>query len=77
MLLAIRTPLGVIVHTGDWKIDPDPLLGEVTDSAAHPASWATKACWRWSAIPPMRWCRAIPARKPQVRESLTAADRHV
>lgn len=32
--LAIRTPLGVILHTGDWKIDPDPLLGEVTDVAA-------------------------------------------
>ena len=30
--LAIRTPLGVILHTGDWKIDPDPVLGEVTDS---------------------------------------------
>ena len=29
--LAIRTPLGVVVHTGDWKIDPDPLLGERTD----------------------------------------------
>ncbi|HTT99937.1 MAG TPA: ribonuclease J [Rhizomicrobium sp.] len=29
--LAIRTPLGVVVHTGDWKIDPDPMLGEVTD----------------------------------------------
>jgi ribonuclease J len=32
--LAIRTPLGTIVHTGDWKIDPDPLVGEVTDTAA-------------------------------------------
>lgn len=32
--LAIRTPLGVILHTGDWKIDPDPLLGEVTDVEA-------------------------------------------
>jgi ribonuclease J len=32
--LAIRTPLGTIVHTGDWKIDPDPLIGEVTDEAA-------------------------------------------
>src|SRR6266566_7136934 len=32
--LAIRTPLGTIVHTGDWKIDPDPLLGEVTDEKA-------------------------------------------
>ena len=33
-LLAIRTPLGLIAHTGDWKIDPDPVLGEVTDSDA-------------------------------------------
>ncbi|HEX4301756.1 MAG TPA: ribonuclease J [Rhizomicrobium sp.] len=32
--LAIRTPLGVVVHTGDWKIDPEPMLGEVTDVAA-------------------------------------------
>ncbi len=31
--LAIRTPLGNILHTGDWKIDPDPLLGEATDIA--------------------------------------------
>ncbi|HKD22698.1 MAG TPA: ribonuclease J [Rhizomicrobium sp.] len=29
--LGIRTPLGTVVHTGDWKLDPDPLLGEVTD----------------------------------------------
>jgi len=29
--LAIRTPLGTILHTGDWKIDPDPMLGDVTD----------------------------------------------
>lgn len=32
--LAIRTPLGTILHTGDWKIDPDPLVGPVTDSEA-------------------------------------------
>lgn len=30
--LIIRTPLGTIFHTGDWKIDPDPVLGEVTDA---------------------------------------------
>jgi ribonuclease J len=29
--VAITTPLGVILHTGDWKIDPDPLLGAPTD----------------------------------------------
>ncbi len=32
--LAIRTPLGTILHTGDWKIDPDPVLGGVTDEDA-------------------------------------------
>jgi ribonuclease J len=31
--LAIRTRLGTVFHTGDWKIDPEPLLGEVTDEA--------------------------------------------
>ncbi len=31
--LAIRTPLGMIWHTGDWKIDPDPLIGDTTDEA--------------------------------------------
>ena len=29
--LAIKTPLGTVVHTGDWKIDPHPLLGENID----------------------------------------------
>lgn len=31
--LAIRTPLGLVMHTGDWKIDPDPLIGDLTDEA--------------------------------------------
>src|ERR1700754_1107982 len=31
--LAIRTPLGTVLHTGDWKIDPDPLIGEDVDQA--------------------------------------------
>lgn len=31
--LAIRTPLGTVVHTGDWKIDPTPLIGAPTDRA--------------------------------------------
>jgi ribonuclease J len=29
--LIIRTALGTVLHTGDWKIDPDPLIGPPTD----------------------------------------------
>jgi ribonuclease J len=29
--LAIRTPLGLVVHTGDWKLDPGPIIGQPTD----------------------------------------------
>lgn len=29
--LAIRTTAGLIVHTGDWKIDPTPITGKPTD----------------------------------------------
>ncbi len=32
--VVIRTPAGTIFHTGDWKLDPDPLVGETTDEAA-------------------------------------------
>ncbi|NWG54520.1 MAG: ribonuclease J [Hydrogenophilaceae bacterium] len=32
--VAIRTPLGLVWHTGDWKIDPDPMIGETTDVAS-------------------------------------------
>jgi len=31
--LAIRTPAGTVVHTGDWKIDPTPIVGGPTDAA--------------------------------------------
>ncbi len=31
--LAIRTPLGTVVHSGDWKLDPTPVVGLPTDEA--------------------------------------------
>src|SRR3984893_17150228 len=31
--LIIRTPVGVVLHTGDWKLDPTPTLGPPTDEA--------------------------------------------
>ena len=32
--VAIRTPHGLVLHTGDWKLDPEPLIGLPTDEAA-------------------------------------------
>ncbi len=32
--LVIRTPAGTVLHTGDWKLDPDPLVGDNFDEAA-------------------------------------------
>jgi ribonuclease J len=32
--VAIRTGAGTIMHTGDWKFDPNPVLGEVSDMDA-------------------------------------------
>lgn len=29
--LAIRTAAGLVVHTGDWKFDPDPVVGRLPD----------------------------------------------
>ena len=33
MSLAITTPAGTVIHTGDWKIDPAPAIGPKTDEA--------------------------------------------
>ncbi|MDA1100671.1 MAG: ribonuclease J [Proteobacteria bacterium] len=32
--LAIRTSAGLVLHTGDWKLDPDPLVGPRSDEDA-------------------------------------------
>ena len=29
--LSIKTPVGIILHTGDWKCDPNPLIGKKID----------------------------------------------
>jgi ribonuclease J len=31
--VVVRTPLGNVLHTGDWKFDPDPLVGPTADEA--------------------------------------------
>jgi ribonuclease J len=30
--MVIHTPVGKVLHTGDWKLDPDPLVGDDYDS---------------------------------------------
>ncbi len=32
--LAVTTPAGTVLHTGDWKLDPDPLVGDAADEKA-------------------------------------------
>lgn len=32
--LVIRTSAGTVLHTGDWKLDPDPRVGRTTDEEA-------------------------------------------
>ena len=32
--VVIETPLGKVLHTGDWKLDPSPLIGNATDIKA-------------------------------------------
>lgn len=32
--VVIRTSAGTLLHTGDWKLDPEPLVGPVADEAA-------------------------------------------
>lgn len=31
--IAIRTSAGLVLHTGDWKLDPTPVVGHVTNEA--------------------------------------------
>lgn len=32
--VVIRTGAGTVLHTGDWKLDPEPLVGDTADEAA-------------------------------------------
>jgi ribonuclease J len=69
--LAIRTPLGVVVHTGDWKIDPDPMMGETTNIAAltklGDEGVLATVCDSTNALVP-----GVSGSEAKVREALTA-----
>ena len=37
--LVIKTPDSSIFHSGDWKIDNDPVVGEIFDKEKYQASY--------------------------------------
>ena len=65
--LAIRTPAGIVLHTGDWKIDPTPILGPPTDQAQIDRARRRGRAGARSAIPPMRCAKAARRRNPTWR----------
>ena len=68
--LAIRTPLGLVLHSGDWKLDATPLLGAATDQdrlIALGEEGVAALIW----ISPTRFGRdAPPPRNPHVARTL-------
>ncbi len=60
--LVLRTPYGTVLHTGDWKLDPEPMVGP-PPTRPPSSGWGARACWPWCATAPTRWWRATPARR--------------
>jgi len=66
--LAIETPVGIVIHTGDFKIDLSPLDGKPLTCTPSPST-ASAACWRCCRIPPTWSARAT---RPANRQCVPA-----
>ncbi len=60
--LVLRTPFGPVFHTGDWKLDPTPVLGAPVDTSRLARLGATRASLPPSAIPPTPCAKAARRR---------------
>ena len=74
--LAIRTPPGIVLHTGDWKIDRDAADRLENRRGTADRRLAMQACWRSSAIRPMRFARGARLRRPTCAKTLAELVRH-
>ena len=57
LALAIHTPVGIIVHTADFKIDHTPVDGDPLDFGKF-AELGERACWFFCPTVPM-WSRRV------------------
>ena len=73
--LALRTPLGNVLHTGDWKLDPAPLVGAADRRSTRSRRSATRACSRWSCDSTNILNPGTSGSEAEVRDSLMRADR--
>ena len=71
--LAIRTPLGTVLHTGDWKLDPAPGIGLADRRRPPRGARRRKACSRSSPIPPTPSARASARAKARSRRCWSAS----
>ena len=71
LAFAIECPAGVVIHTGDFKVDYTPLSGDaVTDLSTHCRVLAARACWPCCPTPPTPSARALPRREQTVAEGV-------
>ncbi len=68
--LAIKTPLGTVFHTGDWKLDPTTRSsGEPTDVAAITAPGRRGPAGHGLRLAPTSSSRARRGRRPRPRKA--------